>query len=159
MPQGQPTVSCDFEGKPSLPSSYPPAATRSGHMAPELLSSTLGALKRDLLMFSPYFVPGEHGVIMLTDLEERGVQVRVLTNSLASTDVGAIHAGYAKYRKPLLRGEWRSLNSSSRRTPRRGAFSISSGVLGAPACMPRRPSLIGRRSLWGPRIWIRAPAS
>jgi putative cardiolipin synthase len=55
-------------------------------------------------MFSPYFVPGEHGVIMLTDLEERGVQVRVLTNSLASTDVGVVHAGYAKYRKPLLHG-------------------------------------------------------
>jgi putative cardiolipin synthase len=32
------------------------------------------------------------------------VQVRVLTNSLASTDVGVVHAGYAKYRKPLLRG-------------------------------------------------------
>jgi putative cardiolipin synthase len=49
-------------------------------------------------------VPGEHGVIMLTDPEKRGVQVRVLTNSLASTDVGAVHAGYAKYREPLLRG-------------------------------------------------------
>jgi putative cardiolipin synthase len=76
---------------------------RSTHMAPELLSSTFGALKRDILMFSPYFVPGEHGVMMLTDLEERGVQVRVLTNSLASTDVSFVHAGYAKYREPLLR--------------------------------------------------------
>ena len=41
---------------------------------------------------------------MLTDLAERGVRVRVLTNSLASTDVGVVHDGYAKYRKPLLRG-------------------------------------------------------
>jgi putative cardiolipin synthase len=77
---------------------------RSTHMAPEVLSITLGALERELLLFSPYFVPGEHGVIMLTDLEKRGVQVRILTNSLASTDVGVVHAGYAKYRKPLLRG-------------------------------------------------------
>jgi putative cardiolipin synthase len=77
---------------------------RSTHMAPELLSVTLGSVKRDLLMFSPYFVPGEHGVVMLTDLEDRGVEVRILTNSLASTDVGVVHAGYAKYRKPLLRG-------------------------------------------------------
>jgi putative cardiolipin synthase len=77
---------------------------RSTHMAPQVLPRTLGALQRDLLIFSPYFVPGEHGVMMLTDLERRGVQVRVLTNSLASTDVGIVHAGYAKYRKPLLRG-------------------------------------------------------
>jgi putative cardiolipin synthase len=77
---------------------------RSTHMAPKVLPRTLGALKRDLLIFSPYFVPGEHGVIMLTDLEKRGVQVRVLTNSLASTDVALVHAGYAKYREPLLRG-------------------------------------------------------
>jgi putative cardiolipin synthase len=34
---------------------------RSTHMAPELLSATLGSVRRDLLMFSPYFVPGEHG--------------------------------------------------------------------------------------------------
>jgi putative cardiolipin synthase len=61
-------------------------------------------VKRNLLLFSPYFVPGEEGVMVLTDLEDRGIQVRVLTNSLASTDVGVVHAGYAKYREPLLRG-------------------------------------------------------
>jgi putative cardiolipin synthase len=77
---------------------------RSTHMGPQVLSKTLGALERELLLFSPYFVPGEHGVLMLTNLEKRGVEVRVLTNSLASTDVGVVHAGYAKYRKPLLRG-------------------------------------------------------
>jgi putative cardiolipin synthase len=30
--------------------------------------------------------------------------VRILTNSLASNDVGLVHSGYAKYRQPLLRG-------------------------------------------------------
>jgi len=34
---------------------------------------------------------------------ERGVQLRILTNSLAATDVGAVHAGYAKRREALLR--------------------------------------------------------
>ena len=79
-------------------------ADRATHMAPQLQSYVLGALKRDLLLVSPYFVPGEQGVMTLTDLEDRGVRVRILTNSLASTDVGAVHAGYAKYRKSLLRG-------------------------------------------------------
>lgn len=38
------------------------------------------------------------------DLAERGVSVAILTNSLAATDVAAVHAGYARYRKPLLLG-------------------------------------------------------
>jgi len=35
-------------------------------------------------------------------LRERGVRVRVLTNSLASNDAPAAHAGYERYRKDLL---------------------------------------------------------
>ena len=58
----------------------------------------------ELIIFSPYFVPGQEGVARLLELRESGVRVRILTNSLASTDVGAVHAGYSKYRKPLLRG-------------------------------------------------------
>ncbi|UHD14733.1 phospholipase D family protein [Thiocapsa bogorovii] len=77
---------------------------RSTHLGPKVRPYTIGAVKRDLLLFSPYFVPGDEGVMVLTDLEKRGVRVRLLTNSLASTDVGAVHAGYAKYRMPLLRG-------------------------------------------------------
>jgi putative cardiolipin synthase len=57
-----------------------------------------------LILFSPYFVPGKAGTAFLTQLVERGVRVRILTNSLASNDVSIVHSGYAKYRKPLLRG-------------------------------------------------------
>jgi putative cardiolipin synthase len=39
---------------------------------------------------------------MLQSLRERNVRVRVLTNSLLSTDVPAVHAGYRRYRVPLL---------------------------------------------------------
>jgi putative cardiolipin synthase len=42
-------------------------------------------------------------VEFLTGLAARGVKVRILTNSLASTDVGIVHTGYAKHRKTLLR--------------------------------------------------------
>jgi putative cardiolipin synthase len=41
---------------------------------------------------------------VLVAMAARGVKVRVLTNSLAATDVAPVHAGYAKYREPLLRG-------------------------------------------------------
>ena len=60
-------------------------------------------IAKELTIFSPYFVPGKEGVAKLGELRERGVRVRILTNSLGSTDVSAVHAGYAKYRKSLLR--------------------------------------------------------
>jgi cardiolipin synthase C len=59
-------------------------------------------VKTELLIVSPYFVPGEKGENLLEKLRVRGVRVRVLTNSLLSTDVPAVHAGYRHYRLPLL---------------------------------------------------------
>ncbi|MGH6611951.1 MAG: phospholipase D family protein, partial [Burkholderiaceae bacterium] len=56
-----------------------------------------------LLMVSPYFVPGQTGTDLLKSLIDRGVTVRVLTNSLAATDVPLVHAGYAKYRPQLIK--------------------------------------------------------
>jgi len=72
-------------------------------LAPQLKPYTDG-VRKELILFSPYFVPGEAGTTFLTDLVARGVRVRILTNSLASNDVGVVHAGYAGSRKPLLRG-------------------------------------------------------
>jgi putative cardiolipin synthase len=60
-------------------------------------------LEKELIIVSPYFVPGRQGVETLIKKQEKGAQVRILTNSLASTDVGMVHAGYAKYRKDLLK--------------------------------------------------------
>ena len=58
----------------------------------------------ELLLMSAYFIPGTSGQVFLLDLVEHGVAVEVLTNSLATTDVLAVHSGYASYRKPLLEG-------------------------------------------------------
>jgi putative cardiolipin synthase len=54
-------------------------------------------------MISPYFVPGPRGTAFLEQLAKEGVKVRVLTNSLAATDVGLVHTGYAKRRCQLAR--------------------------------------------------------
>jgi putative cardiolipin synthase len=59
-------------------------------------------VKDEILIVSPYFVPGTRVSDMLKSLRERNVRVRVLTNSLMSTDVPAVHAGYRRYRVPLL---------------------------------------------------------
>jgi cardiolipin synthase C len=72
-------------------------------LAPQLKPYVDG-VQKELIIFSPYFVPGEKGTAFLTGLVARGVRVRILTNSLASNDVSVVHAGYSKYRKPLMRG-------------------------------------------------------
>jgi putative cardiolipin synthase len=72
------------------------------HLSPMLRPYWEG-VKKELIIFSPYFVPGKEGTAFLIRLAEKGVRVRILTNSLASNDVGLVHAGYKKYRKKLLR--------------------------------------------------------
>ncbi|RPJ45632.1 MAG: phospholipase D family protein [Betaproteobacteria bacterium] len=75
----------------------------SGHLLPQF--ANIGSkVQKELLIVSPYFIPGEAGVTWLANLVKRGVRVTVLTNSLAATDVGAVHAGYSRYRMALLEG-------------------------------------------------------
>lgn len=84
-----------------------PEKTLSAGKHPELLllprlQTAFGKPAKSLDLISPYFVPGDAGTQALTDLAKRGVQVRVLTNSLAATDEKSVHAGYIKHRKELL---------------------------------------------------------
>jgi putative cardiolipin synthase len=59
--------------------------------------------KSDVVISSPYFVPGAMGVQDFGDLRMRNVEVTILTNSLAANDVPLVHTGYARYRVALLR--------------------------------------------------------
>lgn len=51
---------------------------------------------------SAYFVVGDRGLSSIKKLVDRGVKVRILTNSLVSNDVLAAHSGHASYRKQIL---------------------------------------------------------
>ncbi|MCM2251107.1 MAG: phospholipase D-like domain-containing protein [Ramlibacter sp.] len=59
--------------------------------------------RQDVLIVSAYFVPGPPMMDLFARMRAKGVRVRVLTNSLASNDAPAAHAGYARYREDLLR--------------------------------------------------------
>jgi len=59
--------------------------------------------KRQVVISSPYFVPGPEGMQVFTDLRQRGVGVLILTNSLAANDVPVAHIGYSRYRVRLVR--------------------------------------------------------
>ena len=71
------------------------------HMGPQLVD-LISAVDKDLIVVSPYFIPGPKGTELFRALAARGVRVTVLTNSLAATDVPAVHAGYARYRRSLV---------------------------------------------------------
>jgi putative cardiolipin synthase len=66
------------------------------------LREIVGDPMRELQLVSPYFVPTSSGVETFTRLARGGVQVALLVNSLAATDVDAVHSGYTRRRKPLL---------------------------------------------------------
>ena len=61
-----------------------------------------GRAQHSLDLISPYLVLGRRGTDTLIALQQQGVRVRILTNSLAATDVAAIHPFYARRRKALL---------------------------------------------------------
>ncbi|HEU4484673.1 MAG TPA: phospholipase D family protein [Povalibacter sp.] len=68
------------------------------------IASSLEHAQHELLLISPYFVPGVGGTDQLRRKALTGTTVSVLTNSLAATDVAAVHGGYSRYRKALLQG-------------------------------------------------------
>lgn len=77
--------------KPSLPNS-------TVYKMVDLLETA----QHEVLLVSAYLVPDQHMVDALKRLHQRGIKVRVLTNSLASNDAPAAHIGYARWRERLV---------------------------------------------------------
>jgi putative cardiolipin synthase len=84
----------------------PPAKIDESRKTPSpLLARAYGLSRRartEVLVESAYLVPLRAGADLIAARARAGVRVRLLTNSLASTDVVAVHAGYAKRRRELL---------------------------------------------------------
>ena len=90
----------------------------------------------ELLAITAYFIPGKDGQDFLLRLADNGVAVNVLTNSLATTDVVAVHSGYAPYREGLLAGGvriWELKPPSERRRDAQPFFNESTASLHAKA--------------------------
>jgi len=71
------------------------------HLANDLREVILSA-EKEIYIITPYYVPGDTGVQMVRDLEERGVRVVIITNSLASNNHTPVHGAYSRYRKKVL---------------------------------------------------------
>lgn len=101
------------------------------------LLQLMGQARHDLLIVSPYFVPGREITAAFAEARARGVRVRVLTNSLASNDAPIAHAGYARHRKELLAMGVDLYEMHSEATGVRRAFSAtgSGGATGSSRAM------------------------
>jgi putative cardiolipin synthase len=69
----------------------------------EGLLQLIGQARNDLLIISPYFVPGRDMKQAFASARSRGVRIRILTNSLASNDAPVAHVGYSRHREDLLK--------------------------------------------------------
>ncbi len=72
-----------------------------GESTDALFSAVINA-KKSVLIQSPYLIMPEGGIELFEELVDRGVRVRISTNSLASTDNIQAFGGYQGQRKELL---------------------------------------------------------
>ncbi len=64
--------------------------------------NSLGRAKKNLIVVTPYFIPEDYGAGYFERLVRKGIDVSIVTNSLASTNHPYTHGHYARYRKRLL---------------------------------------------------------
>ena len=67
------------------------------------LREVLLSAEKEIILISPYYVPGDSGVEFVRNLVDKGVRVVIVTNSLASNNHLPVHGGYARYRKDVIR--------------------------------------------------------
>lgn len=92
---GRARVVVDDPGKLRAPPGKGP------YVVGEALYQMMNRARREVLVLTPYFVPENYGAAFFEDLVQRGVRVRIATNSLASTNHAYVHGAYARYRERL----------------------------------------------------------
>jgi len=92
------------------------------------IEKMVGKAQHEFIIFTPYFVPLDAGVAWLNGLVARGVAVRIITNSLSSTDMVPAQAGYGHYREALVKGgvDLYEIKSSQPKSSAKSMFKPSS---------------------------------
>jgi len=107
--------------------------------------------KDDLVLTSPYMIPGELGMQSFNNLHKDKVKVTVITNSLAATDEPLVHNGYSRYRARMLQAGvdlYELSPTRTQQTKRLGMFGSSLGRLHAKtAVIDKRIIFVGSMNL------------
>ena len=80
-----------------------PDDSRQAVKMTQKLKGILEAAQSELLMVTPYFVPGQAGMRLFRKMRGRNLTIKIITNSFLSTDAPLAQIGYMRYRKDLLR--------------------------------------------------------
>ena len=101
---------------------------KEGRLMNQEVDKATAAVLSELLMVTPYLIPGDEGMQLFKELRQRQVRVRILTSSLESSKVLLAQAGYMHYREPLLKNgvelyEIRSLLGKARGSGQTAAIS------------------------------------
>jgi cardiolipin synthase C len=106
---------------------------------------------REVVLSSPYLVPGKVGMDLFKELRDKNVKITLMTNSLGSTDEPIVHAGYSQYREPMLElgiDLYEISSSRVKRNLRMNLFGSSLGRLHAKvAVIDRKRLFIGSMNL------------
>jgi putative cardiolipin synthase len=107
--------------------------------------------RAEVVMASPYFIPGERGVELMREAIGHGVRMSVLTNAADATDEPLVHFAYAKYRHDMLRAGVQIYELGGHlvtQSNELGIFGSSSGRLHAKvAVIDRRHVIVGSMNL------------
>ena len=72
------------------------------HRMPQAIRRLIATANKELLILNAYIIPDQETIDALRALTQRGVQVKILTNSLASQDVTAVNSHYKFWRRSLI---------------------------------------------------------
>jgi putative cardiolipin synthase len=107
--------------------------------------------QQEVIVSSPYLVPGATGMALMRELRGRGVRLTAMTNSLGSTDEPLVHIGYAAYRNSMLAlgvDLYEISGERVKRNRRENLFGASLGRLHAKlAVVDRRWLFVGSMNL------------
>ena len=111
-------------------------ATNEGEIARNVYAGLFGMLnqaQQELLITNAYIIPGQLAIDRLQEMTARGVDVRILTNSLASLDVPAVNSHYKPWRDDILK-------AGARLYEMRADAAIQSSLVEVP---PTRAEFVG----------------
>ena len=107
----------------------------------------MSAARAEVMIASPYFVPGAGGLALMQQATARGIHIAVMTNSLGATDEPLAYRGYRRYRVAMLKMGVRLAELSpvhGERGQASGAYRSSLGRLHAKlAIVDQRWLLVG----------------
>jgi putative cardiolipin synthase len=109
------------------------------------------AAEKEVVIFTPYFIPRKRGLELIREVRAKGIEVVILTNSLATNNHTSVHSAYATYRKDLLKAGvelWEARADAAKITAPDGETQLEKLTLHTKAIMvDRRQIFVGSLNL------------